>query len=42
MYAPNNHTCSAIPLWKVYNSVVFLYPWKEGEKNKNFEFVLKK
>jgi hypothetical protein len=33
MYAPNNHTCSFIPLWRVNNSVVFLYPWK-GEKKK--------
>ena len=32
MYALNNHTCSVIPLWRVNNSVVFLYPWKEGEK----------
>ena len=31
MYAPNNHTCSAITLWRVNNSVLFLYPWKEGE-----------
>ena len=34
MYASNNHTCSVIPLWRVNNSVVFLYPWKEGEKKK--------
>ena len=32
MYAPNNHTCSVIPHWKVDNSVLFLYPWKEGKK----------
>jgi len=32
MYAPNNHTCSVIPLWRVNNSVLFLYPWKEGGK----------
>ena len=35
MYAPNNHTCSVIPLWRVNNSVLFLYPWKELEKNKS-------
>ena len=34
MYAPNNHSCSVIPLWKVNNSVLFLYPWKEGKKIK--------
>jgi hypothetical protein len=34
VYAPNNHTCSVIPLWRVNNSVLFLYPWKEGEKKK--------
>jgi hypothetical protein len=27
-----NHTCSVIPLWRVNNSVLFLYPWKEREK----------
>ena len=32
MYAPNNYTCSVIPLWRVNNPVVFLYPWKEGEQ----------
>ena len=32
MYAPNNHTCSVIPLWRENKSVLFLYPWKEGEK----------
>jgi hypothetical protein len=32
MYAPNNHTCSVIPLWRVNNSVLFLYPWKEEKK----------
>jgi len=31
MHAPNNHTYSVIPLWRVNNSVLFLYPWK-GEK----------
>ena len=36
MYAPNNHTCSVIPLWRVYNSALFLYPWKEGEKKIKF------
>ena len=36
MYAPNNHTCSVIPVWRVNNSVLFLYSWKEGENNKNF------
>ena len=25
-YAPNNHT-SVIPLWRINNSVLFLYPW---------------
>jgi hypothetical protein len=34
MYASNNHTCSVIPLWRINNSVLFLYPWKEGEKTK--------
>jgi hypothetical protein len=34
MYAPNNHTCSVIPLWRVNNSVLFLYPWKERKKEK--------
>ena len=29
MHAPNNHTCSVIPLWRVNNSVSFLYPWNE-------------
>ena len=32
MYASNNHTCSVIPLWRVNNPVLFLYPWKEGEQ----------
>jgi hypothetical protein len=34
MYAPNSHTCSVIPLWRVNNSVLFLYPWKERKKKK--------
>ena len=36
MHAPNNHTCSVIPLWRVNNSVLFLYPWKEGEQKLKF------
>ena len=32
MYAPNNHTCSVIPLWTLNKSILFLYPWKEGGK----------
>jgi hypothetical protein len=36
MYAPNNHTCSVITLWMVNNSVLFFYPWKEGEKKLKF------
>jgi hypothetical protein len=32
--APNSHTCSVIPLWRVNNSVLFLYPWKERKKKK--------
>jgi len=35
MHAPNNnHTCSVVPLWRVNNSDLFLYPWKEGKKIK--------
>ena len=36
MHAPNNHTCSVIPLWRVNNSVLFLYPWKEIEQKLRF------
>ena len=36
MYVPNNHTCSVIPIWRVDNSVLFLYPWKDGENKLKF------
>jgi arabinogalactan endo-1,4-beta-galactosidase len=42
MYAPNNHTCSVIPLWRVNNSVLFLYPWKEGKKHSKLSRLKKK
>ena len=32
MYAPNNHTCSVIPHWKVDNSVLSM---ERRKKNKN-------
>ena len=36
MYAPNNHTCSAIPFWRVNNLVLLLYLWKKGRKKLKF------
>jgi hypothetical protein len=33
MYAPNNHTCSVIPLWRENNSVLFLYERRKNNKN---------
>ena len=36
MYAPNNHTCSVIPLWRVNNCFILVSMERRRKKNEKF------
>jgi hypothetical protein len=40
MYAPNNHTCSAIPLWRVIKKLGFILVSME-KKRKKLKFLIR-